>query len=289
MSNHPSALPKNFQSMVSALQQYWADQHCTILFPIKNEVGAGTFHPATTIKCLGKEPWRAAYIQECYRPGDGRYGTHPNRLCHYYQFQVLLKPSPDNSQDLFLQSLATIGLDAKKHDIRFVEDDWQSPTLGAAGLGWEVWCDGMEVAQFTYFQQMGGLTLAMPSTELTYGLERLAMFCQGVENVYELDYGGGKKYGDLFKENEAVYSRYYFELTNSDLLVASFKQAEAEATRLLAADAIAPAYDECMRASHLFNMLEARGAVSVSERQAYIDRVRLLVTKIVEAIVSADE
>ena len=281
--------PTNFQTMVADLQQYWANQDCTILFPIKNEVGAGTFHPATTIKCLGKKPWRAAYIQECYRPGDGRYGTHPNRLCHYYQFQVLLKPSPENSQALFLASLSAIGLDAKKHDVRFVEDDWQSPTLGAAGLGWEVWCDGMEVAQFTYFQQMGGLPLAMPSTELTYGLERLAMFCQGVENVYELDYGGGKKYGDLFQANEETYSRYYFELSDTTLLAENFKQAEGEAARLLGEKSILPAYDEAMRASHLFNMLEARGAVSVSERQAYIDRVRTLVSKIVEAVVEAEK
>ncbi len=280
----PVARPMNFQTMVAHLQDFWAKQNCAILFPIKNEVGAGTFHPATTIKCLGKKPWRAAYIQECYRPGDGRYGTHPNRLCHYYQFQVLLKPSPDDSQKLFLESLKAIGLDANHHDIRFVEDDWQSPTLGAAGLGWEVWCDGMEVAQFTYFQQMGGLPLALPSTELTYGLERLAMFCQGVENVYDLDYGGGLRYGDLFQENEETYSRYYFELSDANQLAKDFKQAEENALRLLGEGSILPAYDHCMQASHLFNMLEARGAVSVSERQAYIDRVRTLVAKIVEAI-----
>ncbi|MGI9461015.1 MAG: glycine--tRNA ligase subunit alpha [Alphaproteobacteria bacterium] len=280
---------QNFQTMVSALQKYWAEYGCVICFPIKNEVGAGTFHPATTIKCLGKKPWRAAYIQESYRPSDGRYGNHPNRLCHYYQFQVLLKPSPDNSQDLFLDSLTAIGLDSTEHDIRFVEDDWQSPTLGAAGLGWEVWCDGMEVAQFTYFQQMGGLPLAVPSTELTYGLERLAMFCQAVENVYDLDYGGGKKYGELFQANEADYSRYYFELSDTKILIDNFNQAEAEATRLIDKKNIMPAYDEAMRASHVFNMLEARGAISVAERQAYIDRVRNLVSKILEAVIDAEK
>ena len=281
--------PLHFTAMVMALQQYWAGQGCAIIYPITQSVGAGTFHPATTIKCLGRKPWRAAYIQECYRPSDGRYGQHPNRLGHYYQFQVLLKPSPEDSQRLFLESLAAIGLDSQQHDIRFVEDDWQSPTLGAAGLGWEVWCDGMEVAQFTYFQQMGGLPLAVPSTELTYGLERLAMFCQGKENVYDLDYGGGRSYGDLFQGNEATYSRYYFELTDVDLLTADFNQAEAEANRLLAAGAILPAYDQCMAASHFFNMLEARGAISVSHRQSIIERVRNLVAAVVRAVLSEEE
>lgn len=276
----------NFQEMISALKSYWAGIGCAILEPIALEVGAGTFHPATTLKSLGKKPVKVAYIQESYRPSDGRYGKHPNRLCHYYQFQVLLKPSPKDSQNLFLQSLKMVGLELEQHDIRFVEDDWKSPTLGAAGLGWEVWCDGMEIAQFTYFQQMGGISLSVPATELTYGLERLAMFCQGVDNVFQLNYGGGLTYGDLFQQAEYEYARYYFELSKPEILIQEFETAEKEAIRLLEQGIILPSYDQALRSSHLFNMLEARGAISVSERQAYIGRIRQLVSKIAEKILA---
>jgi glycyl-tRNA synthetase alpha chain len=252
--------------------------------PYDLEVGAGTFHPATTLRALGPDPWRAAYVQPCRRPTDGRYGENPNRLQHYYQFQVILKPSPDNIQELYLNSLAVLGIDVMKHDIRFVEDDWESPTLGAWGLGWEVWCDGMEVTQFTYFQQMGGFDCNPVSGELTYGLERLAMYIQGVDNIYDLDWNGaGVTYGDVYLENERQFSAYNFEHANTGALLAHFRDAEAECAALLDKALPLPAYDQCMKASHLFNLLDARGVISVTERAAYIGRVRALAKGCCEA------
>jgi glycyl-tRNA synthetase alpha chain len=271
----------SFQSLILKLQQFWAEQGCVILQPYDVEVGAGTFHPATTLRALGPEPWRAAYVQPSRRPTDGRYGENPNRLQHYYQFQVILKPAPANSQELYLRSLAYLGIDAAMHDIRFVEDDWESPTLGAWGLGWEVWLDGMEVTQFTYFQQVGGIECDPVSTELTYGLERLAMYVQGVENVYELDFNGvegpGKiTYGQIFKRSEREFSTYNFEHANTAKLFQHFRDAEAECNALLAAGLPLPAYDQCIKASHTFNLLDARGVISVTERASYIGRVRAL-------------
>ena len=248
-----------------------------ILQPYDMEVGAGTFHPATTLRALGPEPWKAAYVQPSRRPKDGRYGENPNRLQHYYQFQVILKPSPADAQALYLQSLKELGIDPKHHDIRFVEDDWESPTLGAWGLGWEVWCDGMEVTQFTYFQQVGGIECDPVAVELTYGLERLAMYVQGVENVYDLDFNGaGVKYGDVFLQAEREYSAHNFEHAETAMLFRHFEDAETECKALLAAKLPLPAYDQCIKASHRFNLLDARGVISVAERQAYIGRVRAL-------------
>jgi glycyl-tRNA synthetase alpha chain len=266
-----------FQDLILTLQRFWAGQGCVLLQPYDLEVGAGTFHPATTLRALGPEPWRAAYVQPSRRPSDGRYGDNPNRLQHYYQFQVILKPSPDDIQELYLKSLAEIGIDALAHDIRFVEDDWESPTLGAWGLGWEVWCDGMEVSQFTYFQQVGGIDCDPVSGEITYGLERLAMYVQGVENVYDLDWNGaGVSYGDVYLQNEREFSAYNFERADTEILLRHFADAEAECGALLAAGLALPAYDQCMKASHLFNLLDARGVISVTERAAYIGRVRAL-------------
>jgi glycyl-tRNA synthetase alpha chain len=248
------------------------------------EVGAGTFHPATTLRALGPQPWRAAYVQPSRRHKDGRYGENPNRLQHYYQFQVILKPSPDDAQDLYLKSLYALGIDPALHDIRFVEDDWESPTLGAWGLGWEVWCDGMEVTQFTYFQQVGGIECDPIAVELTYGLERLAMYVQGVENVYDLDFNGaGVRYGDVFKRAEIEYSAFNFEHANTDRLLQHFKDAEAECQSLLNEKLALPAYDQAIKASHLFNLLDARGVISVVERAAYIGRVRALAKGCCEA------
>ena len=267
----------DFQSIIMKLQHYWAEKGAVILQPLDISVGAGTFHPATTLRALGDKPWFAAYLQACRRPTDGRYGDHPNRLQHYYQFQTLIKPSPDNSQQLYLDSLQAIGIDAKQHDIRFVEDDWESPTLGAAGLGWEVWCDGMEVSQFTYFQQIGGIECALPSTELTYGLERLAMFVLNIDNIYDLPYNShGVSYGDIFKNAEREYSKYNFELADIDYLQQAFAHAEAECARMIDGGVILPAYEFCLNASHYFNLLDARGSVSASERPAMIGRVRNL-------------
>ena len=279
---------KSFQDLILVLQQYWAAHGCILLQPYDMEVGAGTFHPATTLRALGPKPWNAAYVQPSRRPTDGRYGENPNRLQHYYQYQVILKPSPPDIQDLYLNSLYAIGIDQKNHDIRFVEDDWESPTLGAWGLGWEVWCDGMEVSQFTYFQQVGGFDCDPVSGELTYGLERLAMYCQGVDNVYDLNFNGGEgdkrvTYGDVFLQAEQEYSRHNFEYANTDRLLAHFRDAEAECKALLEAgdrgegkrhECVLPAYDQCIKASHVFNLLDARGVISVTERQAYILRVR---------------
>ncbi len=291
----PSSAP-SFQQLILGLQQYWASQGCVILQPYDMEVGAGTFHPATTLRALGPdEVWRAAYVQPSRRPTDGRYGDNPNRLQHYYQFQVILKPSPHNSQELYLNSLKAIGLDPMMHDIRFVEDDWESPTLGAAGLGWEVWCDGMEVTQFTYFQQVGGIDCSPVPVELTYGLERLAMFIQGVDNVYDLDWDGvpkdqgGKVYGDIFHQAELEFSHYNFERANTDILFRHFDEAEAECQSLLSGEMSLPlpAYDQCMKASHVFNLLDARGVISVAERQRFIGRVRALAVGCCEAWVAS--
>jgi glycyl-tRNA synthetase alpha chain len=271
----------SFQSLILDLQRFWAGQGCVILQPYDIEVGAGTFHPATALRALGPEQWRAAYVQPSRRPTDGRYGENPNRLQHFYQFQVILKPAPADSQDLYLASLAAIGIDPGLHDIRFVEDDWESPTLGAWGLGWEVWLDGMEVSQFTYFQQVGGFECNPVSTELTYGLERLAMYVQGVSNVFDLDYNGAKgpgriTYGEVFMRAEKEFSAYNFELADIPRIIAHFADAEKECRALVDRGLALPAYDQCLKSSHLFNLLDARGAISVTERAAYILRVRTL-------------
>ena len=269
--------PKTFQGLILTLQNYWAAQGCVILQPYDMEVGAGTFHWATTLRALGSKPWNAAYVQPSRRPTDGRYGENPNRLQHYYQFQVILKPSPPDLQDLYLGSLAAIGLDAADHDIRFVEDDWESPTLGAWGLGWEVWCDGMEVSQFTYFQQVGGFDCRPVSGELTYGLERLAMYVQGVDHFRDLDWNGaGVNYGDVYGQAEREYSTYNFEGRDTEKLFRHFQDAEEACAGLIEQNLPLPAYDQCIKASHLFNLLDARGVISVTERAAYIGRVRAL-------------
>tara|TARA_R110002096_G_scaffold435828_1_gene663725 strand:+ start:31304 stop:32185 length:882 start_codon:yes stop_codon:yes gene_type:complete len=274
-----------FQNLILKLQHFWADQGCLILQPYDLEVGAGTFHPATTLRSLGSKPWKAAYVQPCRRPTDGRYGKNPNRLQHYYQFQTVLKPSPDNIQELYLKSLEVLGINSSEHDIRFVEDDWESPTLGAWGLGWEVWCDGMEVSQFTYFQQVGGFDCKPVMGELTYGLERLAMYIQGIDNVYDLRWNSeGVKYGEVFLQNEQEFSAYNFELANTETLFRHFVDAEAECQAVLEqGNYPLPAYDQCIKASHVFNLLDARGVISVTERQAYIGRVRTLAKACCEA------
>jgi len=269
--------PKTFQGLILTLQNYWAAKGCVILQPYDMEVGAGTFHWATTLRALGSKPWNAAYVQPSRRPTDGRYGENPNRLQHYYQFQVILKPSPPDLQDLYLGSLKAIGLDPMDHDIRFVEDDWESPTLGAWGLGWEVWCDGMEVSQFTYFQQVGGFDCRPVSGELTYGLERLAMYVQGVDHFRDLDWNGaGVTYGDVYGQAEREFSAYNFEAHDTEKLFRHFGDAEETCAGLVAQDLALPAYDQCIKASHLFNLLDARGVISVTERASYIGRVRTL-------------
>ena len=274
----------SFQDLILTLHRYWSAQGCLILQPYDMEMGAGTFHPATTLRALGPKPWKAAYVQPSRRPSDGRYGENPNRLQHYYQYQVILKPSPSDSQELYLGSLKEIGLDWRQHDIRFVEDDWESPTLGAWGLGWEVWCDGMEVTQYTYFQQVGGIECNPVAVEFTYGLERLAMYIQGVENVYDLAFNNeGVKYGEVFLRAEREYSAHNFEHANTDQLFKHFQDAEAECKALLEAKLALPAYDQCIKASHRFNLLDARGVISVTERQAYIGRVRNLAKACCEA------
>ena len=275
---------RSFQDLILTLQRFWADRGCVILQPYDMEVGAGTFHPATTLRALGPRPWNAAYVQPSRRPTDGRYGENPNRLQHYYQFQVILKPSPADLQAQYLQSLEALGIDPLLHDLRFVEDDWESPTLGAWGLGWEVWCDGMEVSQFTYFQQVGGIDCRPVSGELTYGLERLAMYVQGIENVYELDVNGhGFRYGEVFLQAEREHSAYNFEVADTEMLFRHFADAEAECARILERNLPLPAYDQCLKASHLFNLLDARGVISVAERQAFIGRVRALAKACCEA------
>jgi glycyl-tRNA synthetase alpha chain len=267
--------PLSFQQLILKLHDYWSARGCVILQPYDLEMGAGTFHPATTLRALGPDPWNCAFVQPCRRPTDGRYGENPNRLQHYYQYQVILKPSPPDLQDLYLGSLAAIGVDFTMHDIRFVEDDWESPTLGAWGLGWEVWCDGMEVTQFTYFQQMGGFDCKPVAGELTYGLERLAMYIQDKDSVYELDFNGaGVTYGDVFLENERQMSKWNFEVANTDALFDLFRKAAAECENCLDAGLPIPAYEQAIKASHVFNLLNARGVISVAERQAYIGRVR---------------
>jgi glycyl-tRNA synthetase alpha chain len=274
----------SFQDLILTLHHYWSAQDCVILQPYDMEMGAGTFHPATVLRALGPDPWRAAYVQPCRRPADGRYGENPNRLGHYYQYQVILKPSPQNLQEIYLGSLAEIGIDPLKHDIRFVEDDWESPTLGAWGLGWEVWCDGMEVTQFTYCQQVGGFECRPVTGELTYGLERLAMYIQGVDNVFDLKFNdAGVTYGDIFLDNEVEMSTYNFEVADTEALFDLFKKAAAECDRCLAAKLPIPAYEQAIKASHVFNTLQARGVISVAERQAYIGRVRDLAKGACEA------
>ncbi len=321
-------MSKSFQDIILTLQNFWAKQGCVILQPYDMEVGAGTFHPATTLRTLGPKPWNCAYVQPSRRPKDGRYGENPNRLQHYYQFQVILKPSPDNIQELYLDSLRELGIKPEEHDIRFVEDDWESPTLGAWGLGWEVWCDGMEVTQFTYFQQVGGIECNPISGELTYGLERLAMYIQGVENVYDLGWNfvpkstseadahgaasarpalSGKApvapereikkftYGDVFKQNEVEFSAYNLEAADTAQLFKQFEEAEAECKSLLtysntrSTSLVLPAYDQCIKASHRFNLLDARGVIGVTERASYIGRVRALAKACCEAWVKSQE
>ena len=267
----------SFQDIIMNLQKFWGKYGCLILQPYDIEVGAGTFHPATTLRSLGPKPWKAAYVQPSRRPTDGRYGKNPNRLQHYYQFQVIIKPSPKDIKQIYLKSLASIGIDTKKHDIRFVEDDWESPTLGAAGLGWEVWCDGMEVTQFTYFQQMTGIECKPVPVELTYGLERLCMFVQSKKNVYDLDWNNeGVKYKEVFFQAEKEFSAYNFEFANTETLLKSFEFAETECKALLEKKLALPAYDQCLKASHVFNLLDARGVIGVAERTGYINRIREL-------------
>ena len=291
--------PLSFQGLILTLQNYWAEQGCVILQPFDTEVGAGTLHPATVLRSLGPKPWNVAYVQPSRRPADGRYGENPNRLQHYYQFQVIMKPNPKNLQALYLGSLAAIGIDMDLHDIRFVEDDWENPTVGAWGLGWEVWCDGMEVSQYTYFQQVGGLDVDLVSGELTYGLERLAMYVQNVDNVYDLVFTEANEangtpevlYGDVFHQNEVQQSTYNFEHSNSENTLAKFEMAEAECKALLALDTPLPlpAYEHALKASHLFNLLDARGVVSPTQRQEYIKRVRDLAKGCAEAHVAGEK
>jgi glycyl-tRNA synthetase alpha chain len=291
---------QSFQDLIQVLHQYWAGEGCVILEPYDMEMGAGTFHPATTLRALGPKPWRAAYVQPSRRPSDGRYGENPNRLQRFYQYQVILKPSPNDLQDLYLASLAAIGIDKDTHDIRFVEDDWESPTLGAWGLGWEVWCDGMEISQFTYFQQVGGIDCFPVPGELTYGIERLAMYVQGVDNVFDLNFNGRTgpdkvTYGDVFLQAEQEYSRYNFEYADTEILMRHFTDAEKECRALLERgdkgdrhELALPAYDQCIKASHAFNLLDARGVISVTERQAYILRVRELAKACCEAWIKTE-
>ena len=263
-----------FQDIILSLQTFWAKQGCALAQPYDMEMGAGTFHPTTLLKALGPEPWNVAYVQPSRRPTDGRYGENPNRLQHYYQFQVILKPSPADVQAIYLKSLETLGVDPLEHDIRFVEDDWESPTLGASGLGWEVWLDGMEVTQFTYFQQAGSVDLSPISVELTYGLERIAMYLQGIDNVYDLKWNGSIAYGDMHRQDEVEQSTYNFEKADADMLLTMFDTYEAEAKRIIGDSLILPAYEYALKCSHTFNLLDARGAISVTERTGYITRIR---------------
>ena len=267
----------SFQNLIFNLQKFWDKQGCIILQPYDLEVGAGTFHPATTLRSLGPKPWKAAYVQPSRRPTDGRYGKNPNRLQHYYQYQVIIKPSPKDIKQLYLKSLMAIGIDSKEHDIRFVEDDWESPTLGAAGLGWEVWCDGMEITQFTYFQKMTGIECKPISVELTYGLERICMFVQGKKNVFDIEWNdNGVKYGEVYLQSEKEFSAYNFDQANTESLLKNFEIAEQECKNLLDQKLPLPAYDQCLKASHIFNLLDARGVIAVAERTGYINRIREL-------------
>jgi len=285
--------PLSFQGLISALNDYWAQRGCVILQPLDTEVGAGTFHPATFLRAIGPEPWSVAYVQPSRRPTDGRYGENPNRLQHYYQYQVLLKPSPLDIQDLYLGSLRMLGIDTEVHDVRFVEDNWESPTLGAWGLGWEVWLNGMEVTQFTYFQQVGGLDCRPVSGEITYGLERIAMYLQGVESVFDLTWTHGPRgkvtYGDVFLQNEVEQSAYNFEHADVDFLFRLFEQCERESGKLIRLDLPLPAYEQVLKASHAFNLLDARHAISVTERQRFILRVRTMARAVAEAYYAARE
>jgi glycyl-tRNA synthetase alpha chain len=289
----PQAVPATFQDLLLTLQAYWARQGCVLLQPLDLEVGAGTFHPATFLRAIGPEPWSAAYVQPSRRPTDGRYGENPNRLQHYYQYQVVIKPSPPDIQELYLGSLTALGIDPLVHDIRFVEDNWESPTLGAWGLGWEVWLNGMEVTQFTYFQQVGGLECRPVTGEITYGLERLAMYLQGVANVYDLVWADGPlgrvTYGDVFHQNEVEQSAYNFEQADTAFLSAAFDQHEKECQRLLGLGLPLPAYEQVLKASHSFNLLDARRAISVTERQRFILRVRTLAREVAKAYFAARE
>ena len=273
----------SFQDVIARLSGYWAAQGCLVATPYHTEVGAGTFNPATLLRSLGPDPWRVAYVEPSIRPTDGRYGDNPFRLQHYFQYQVILKPSPDDVQDLYLESLRALGIRPEEHDIRFVEDDWEGPTLGAWGLGWEVWMDGMEITQFTYFQQAGGIDLAPISVELTYGLERIAMYLQDVRSVYDLEWGHGVTYGDIYHRNEAQWSRYNFEVADTETLFRAFSSHEAECGRCLDAGLVLPAYDQVLKCSHSFNLLDARGVISVTERGAYIWRVRALAARCARA------
>jgi glycyl-tRNA synthetase alpha chain len=280
---------RTFQQLISQLDAFWDRQGCVLLQPYDLEVGAGTFHTATFLRAIGPEPWKAAYVQPSRRPKDGRYGENPNRLQHYYQYQVVMKPSPPDIQEIYLGSLESLGIEPRAHDIRFVEDDWESPTLGAWGLGWEVWLDGMEVTQFTYFQEIGSLACKPVLGEITYGLERLAMYLQGKESVYELAWTPGVTYGDVFLQNEREQSRYNFELANTELLFRHFGEYESEAKRLIEAQCVLPAYEMVMKCSHTFNLLDARGAISVTERAAYIARVRELSRRVAQAYYESRE
>ncbi|MBC7356418.1 MAG: glycine--tRNA ligase subunit alpha [Desulfomicrobiaceae bacterium] len=269
-----------FQDVILELQRFWADQGCVLHFPYDMEVGAGTFNPSTFLRVLGPEPWKVAYAESSRRPTDGRYGENPNRLQHYYQFQVILKPSPANVLELYLESLGVLGIDKAEHDIRFVEDDWESPTLGAWGLGWEVWLNGMEVTQFTYFQQVGGIDLDPISCEITYGVERLTMYLQGKESVYDLQWNENVTYGDIYHQSEVEQSKYNFDYSNKDMLLSFFQSCEEECKRLCESNLPWPAYDYCLKCSHLFNLLDARGAISITERAQYIGRVRHLASTV---------
>ncbi|MDJ0803182.1 MAG: glycine--tRNA ligase subunit alpha [Desulfobacterales bacterium] len=278
-----------FQDVIMKLERFWAQKGCVVAQPYDMEVGAGTFHPTTLLRALGPEPWNVAYVQPSRRPTDGRYGENPNRLQHYYQYQVILKPSPQEVQQLYLQSMKVLGIDPLEHDIRFVEDDWESPTLGAAGLGWEVWLDGMEITQFTYFQLCGSIELAPISVELTYGLERIAMYLQGVDNVYDLMWNASVKYGDMHHQQEVEQSTYNFEKADVEMLFGFFSQYEAESQRMIGAGLVLPAYEYCLKCSHTFNLLDARGAISVTERTAYIGRIRNLARQCAEGYVQQRE
>jgi glycyl-tRNA synthetase alpha chain len=293
MSESPATNLGSFQGLIQTLQNYWSEQGCVIMQPLDMEVGAGTFHPATFIRAIGPEPWRAAYVQPSRRPTDGRYGENPNRLQHYFQFQVLLKPSPDNFQELYIASLEALGFDTLVHDIRFVEDDWESPTLGAWGLGWEVWLNGMEVTQFTYFQQVGGVECRPVSGEITYGIERLAMYLQGVDNIFDLVWSRGPQgvvtYGDIYHQNEVEQSTYNFELADTDALFHWFDVCEAQCQHLIEKNLSLPAYEQVIKASHAFNLLDARHAISVTERQRFILRVRSLSRGVAECYLAARE
>jgi glycyl-tRNA synthetase alpha chain len=276
---------RTYQDMIAGLERYWADYGCVIMQPYHTELGAGTFNPATFLRCLGPKPWKTAYVEPCIRPTDGRYGENPFRFQHYFQYQVVLKPAPENVLDLYFGSLEAVGIDLKKHDVRLVEDDWEGPTLGAWGLGWEVWCDGMEVTQFTYFQQLGGLELDLIPAEMTYGLERLAMFLQGKRSAFDLEWAPGVTWGDVYRENEREWSVYNFEVAPVDILTRRFEEFEAECRDLVARELPLPAYDQVLKCSHTFNLLDARGAISATERAAYIARVRSLARRVAEQYV----